>query len=406
MQVDRLFVNIAQLVSPRRIGLHRGQAHIHIHCLSDACLAMHAGRIVWVGVRTEWQGKARETIDLEASAVVPALIDPHTHAVWAGDRLDDFEARIQGVPYEQILAHGGGIYHTIRHTAQASIGDLVELALPRLHQLIQSGATTIEVKSGYGLTLEAERRMLEAISVLRQKLHPITILPTLLVHVPPAENRAAYLESVCERLIPEVARLGLAQAVDVFVEREAFTVLEAEQILQSAQRHALAVKLHADQFHPLGGVELGVRLGARSVDHLEASGEPQIRALANSQTVGVILPGVNLHLGIPPAPARALIEAGGALAIGTDLNPGSSPLFSMQYALALAVRLHRLTPAEALVASTVNAAAALGLSDRGALVPGARADFLTLASRDWRDLTYVLGGTIIRSVWCEGIRIK
>lgn len=406
MHVARLFVNIAQLVTPTRLGAHRGAEHPQARLIRDAAMAVQNGRIAWVGARADWQGKADETIDLGGRAVVPALIDPHTHAVWAGDRLDDFEARLQGAAYEQILARGGGIYHTIRHTAQASLEELVALALPRLKRLIRSGATTIEIKSGYGLTPEAERKMLEAVQQLQAKLRPITLKPTLLIHVPPREGREEYLRTVCTQLIPEVAQQGLAEAVDVFVEREAFTVQEAETILQSARQHGLAVKLHADQFHALGGVELGVRLGALSVDHLEASGEAQIRALAQSQTLGVILPGVNLHLGLPPAPARELIAAGGAIAIGTDLNPGSSPLFSVQQAMALATRLYRLTPTEALIASTVNAAAALGLMDRGAFVPNARADFLVLESADWRDLPYTLGANPVQAVWCEGVLIE
>jgi imidazolonepropionase len=200
-------------------------------------------------------------VDLAGRAVVPALVDPHTHAIWAGDRLDDFEARLQGVPYEQILARGGGIYHTIRHTAQASVEELIALTIPRIQQLSTSGAATIEIKSGYGLTLEAEMRLLEAIALLptalaQRGISSPEIVPTLLIHVPPREGRATYLQAVCSELIPEVARRGLARAVDVFIEREAFTVQEAEQVLQVAQAHGLGIKVHADQFHALGGVEL------------------------------------------------------------------------------------------------------------------------------------------------------
>jgi imidazolonepropionase len=378
-----------------------------VQVLSDAVLAIQNGVIIWAGKRTDWHGVADEVIDLDGRAVVPALVDPHTHAIWAGDRLDDFEARLQGVPYEQILARGGGIYHTIRHTAQASVAELVALAIPRIQQLMRSGAATIEIKSGYGLTPEAEMKILEAIALLpaafaQRGIPPPEIVPTLLIHVPPREGRSAYLQAVCSELIPEVARRGLAQAVDVFIEREAFTVEEAEQVLRVAQAHGLGVKVHADQFHALGGVELAVRLGALSADHLEVSGEAQIRALAGSSTVATLLPGVSLHLGLPPAPARSLIEAGAAVALGSDLNPGSSPLFSTQLAMALGVRLYRLTLAEALVAGTVNAAAALGLHDRGALVPGARGDLLVLSSPDWRDLPYTLGGQIIEALYIRG----
>lgn len=410
LQADKLFVHIAQIVTPLRLGIHRGGEMAQVQVLPDAAIAVQEGKVVWVGRRADWQGQAQETIDLGGRAVAPGLIDPHTHAVWAGDRLDDFEARAQGVSYEEILARGGGIYHTIRCTAQASIERLVALAAPRIIRLMRSGATTIEIKSGYGLTPEAELKILEAIAQLpaeiaRQGNTPPDIVPTLLIHVPPREGREEYLQGVCRVLIPEVVRRGLARAVDIFIEREAFTVQEAEQVLRTAKACGLDIKVHADQFHAVGGVELAVQLGALSADHLEASGEAQIRALASSSTVATILPGVSLHLGLPPAPARALIEAGAAVALGTDLNPGSSPLFSMQLALALAARLNRLTPTEALAAGTVNAAAALGLTDRGALVPGARADFLVLASPDWRDLPYTLGGQPVEAVYISGRRV-
>jgi imidazolonepropionase len=199
-----------------------------------------------------------------------------------------------------------------------------------------------------------------------------------------------------------VAAEGLAAAVDVFCEREAFSVPETRQIFLAAREHGLPFKLHADQFQTIGGTELACELGALSVDHLEASGEAQIAVLGASSTVATILPGVTLHLGLPAAPARRLIGAGACVAVGTDLNPGSSPVFSAQLALALSVRLNGLTPAEALSACTVNAAAALGLSDRGALVPGQRADFLTLNSPDWRDLAYTLGSSPVGGVFVAG----
>jgi imidazolonepropionase len=194
--------------------------------------------------------------------------------------------------------------------------------------------------------------------------------------------------------------------VDVFVEREAWQVAEAEQIFTCAKSHGLAVKLHSDQFHSIGGVELGVQMGALSVDHLEAAGEEQIEILAASQTIGTLLPGVSLHLGIPAAPGRRLIDAGAAVAVGTDLNPGSSPLFSSAAALGLAVRMNGLTAQEAVVAGTVNAACALGLSDRGRLEAGCVADFVVLHDKDWRDLVYVMGANPVREVWVGGRRVE
>ncbi|GGR83212.1 imidazolonepropionase [Deinococcus sedimenti] len=394
---ETLFTNISQLVTPAP-GVQRGAAMSDLKVIPDAAMLVSGGVIRWIGPRADASGMVQEH-DLGGVAVVPGLIDPHTHAVWAGDRLADFEARVQGVPYEEILARGGGIRSSMRATGAASVDDLVALARPRLEALRASGATTIEVKSGYGMDFDAELRMLHAVRALQSEFG---LVPTLLIHVPPTEGRAEYVQAVCHDLIPGVAREGLATAVDVFTEREAFTVDETRAILQAAKAHGLQTKLHADQFHAIGGTELACELGALSVDHLEASGPAQIAALAASDTVATILPGVTLHLGLPAAPGRALIDAGAAVAVGTDLNPGSSPVFSTQLALALAVRLCRLTPAEALTASTVNAAAALGLSDRGALAPGQRADFLALHSPDWRDLPYTLGANPVRNVFVGG----
>jgi len=369
-------------------------------------MAVASGEVAWVGKASDWTGDAAETVDVGDRAVVPGLIDPHTHAVWAGDRLADFEARAAGASYEAILAHGGGIRSTIRDTAAASAEELAQLAVPRLEALMRSGATTVEVKSGYGFTAAAELKMLQAVW-LAAGMVEARIVPTLLIHIPPvnAAERPGYVAKVCEELIPEAARRGLATAVDVFVEREAWSAAEAERMLDAAQRSGLAVKLHADQFHANGGVELGVRKGALSVDHLEASKPEQIAALASSGAIGTILPGVSLHLGTPPAPGRKLIDAGAAVAVGTDLNPGSSPLFSAAEALALAVRLNGLTPQEALVAGTVNAACALGLQNLGRLEPGCAADFVVLNSGDWRELIYTLGGNAAREVWIAGRRV-
>lgn len=396
---ETLFTGIPQLVTPGA-GPQRGAAMRELTVIPEAALLVREGRIAWLGREAD-APRDVSSHDLGGAAVTPALVDPHTHAVWAGDRLADFEARAQGIGYETILARGGGIRHTVRQTAAASEDELARLARPRLEALTRSGAATIEVKSGYGIDPDAELRMLRAVRALRPEL-PITLLPTLLLHVPPAEGREIYLREVCEGLIPRVAREGLATAVDVFCEREAYTVEESRQIALAARAHGLGFKLHADQFHAIGGTELACELGALSVDHLEASGPEQVAALAASPTVATVLPGVSLHLGLRAAPARALMDAGACVALGTDLNPGSAPLFSAQLALALAVRLNGLTPAEALTATTVNAAAALGLHDRGALAPGQRADFLVLESGDWRDLPYTLGASPVRDVMIAG----
>jgi imidazolonepropionase len=410
MKTELLITGISQLVTAEGAEAKRGLAMREVTVLEQAAMAVSGGRIAWVGKASEWRGDAETTVDVSGAAVVPGLIDPHTHAVWAGDRLADFEARTAGATYEEILAAGGGIRSTVRATAASSVEELVELAKPRIEALMRSGATTIEVKSGYGFEPAAELAMLEAIEVLTadaQARGGARIVATLLIHIPPTDagERRGYVEHVCSALIPEVVRRRLATAVDVFVEREAWQVGEAEEIATCANQHGLAVKLHSDQFHSLGGVELGVRLGALSVDHLEAAGVAQIEALAASKTIATILPGVSLHLGIPAAPGRKLIDAGAAVAVGTDLNPGSSPLFSSAAALALAVRMNGLTAQEAVVAGTLNAACALGLKDRGRLEVGCLADFLVLTSRDWRDLVYVLGANPVREIWIGGRKV-
>jgi imidazolonepropionase len=406
MTADLLVTGISQLVTAQGAEAKRGRSMGELIVLKDAVLAISAGRIDWVGAKRDWVGNVASTVDLGGVAVLPGLIDPHTHAVWAGDRLADFDARSAGASYEQILLAGGGIRSTVRATAAASVEELVKLAKPRVEALVRSGATTIEVKSGYGFTISAEIAMLEAIAKLAAETQA-RMVATLLIHLPPvdASDRARYVEDVCSELIPEVTRRGLASAVDVFVEREAWQAAEAEQIFACAKSHGLAVKLHSDQFHSVGGVELGVRMGALSVDHLEAAGEKEIAALAASQTIATILPGVSLHLGIPAAAGRRLIDAGAAVAVGTDLNPGSSPLFSTAAALGLAVRMNGLTAQEAIIAGTVNAAAALGVSDRGRLEAGCVADFVVLPEKDWRDLVYVMGTNPVREVWVGGRRM-
>ena len=406
MKVDLLVSGISQLATPRGAGAKHGLAMRDVAVMTDAAMGIIGGRVVWVGLSSVWTGEARETVDVGGRAVVPGLIDPHTHAVWAGDRLEDFEARASGAAYEEILAAGGGIRSTVRATAAATRDELVYLAEPRIAALMKSGATTIEVKSGYGFEPAAELVMLEAIAELGKRVQA-SLVATLLIHLPPVDAalRSEYVERVCEELIPEVARRELAKAVDVFVEREAWSVAEAKTISESAKRHGLMIKLHSDQFHRVGGVELGVRMRALSVDHLEAAGVEEIALLGGSRTIATVLPGVSLHLGLPAAPGRMLIDAGAAVAVGTDLNPGSSPLYSMAAAMALVVRMNGLTVQEALVAGTANAAAALGSEGVGRLEAGCVADFLVLQSTDWRDLIYTLGANPVREIWVGGKRV-
>ena len=403
MHADLLVTDISELATPTGTGACRGHAMDAVEVIEDAAIAINGDRIVWVGERDDWSGTAGEEIEANGNAVVPALVDPHTHAAWGGDRLEDFEARSRGASYEEILSRGGGIRSTIEATEQVDEDYLAGLAEDRLDLLISSGAATIEIKSGYGFTHEGEIKSLEAIRMLAEQ-SPATILATLLIHVPPRDvtERAAYLDMVTHDLIPEAAKRKLAGAVDVFIEKESFSVDEARRIFIAARDAGLRVKAHVDQFHVLGGVNLALEFNALSVDHLEVSGPAEIAAIAASDTVAVLLPGVTLHLGIPAAPGRALIDAGAAVAVGTDLNPGSSPLFSTQLAMALAVRLNRLSVCEALTAATANAAAALGLRDTGRIRTGQRADFIITDFPDWRDIVYTLGGTPVDRIFIGG----
>jgi imidazolonepropionase len=403
MHADLLITDINELATPTGTGACRGHAMDAVEVIDDAAMAIIGDRIVWVGERDDWSGTATEVVDAGGHAVIPALVDPHTHAVWGGDRLEDFEARSRGASYEEILARGGGIRSTIEATEFDEDDWLAALAEERLDLLISSGAATIEIKSGYGFSHEGEIKSLEAIRILAEQ-SPATIISTLLIHVPPREasERKGYIEMVTGELIPEAARRKLASAVDIFIENEAFHIDEARLVFAAAQAAGLRVKAHVDQFHSIGGVELAIEFNALSADHLEASGAPQVAALAASDTVAILLPGVTLHLGIPAAPGRALIDAGAAVAVGTDLNPGSSPLFSTQLAMALAVRINKLTVCEALTASTANAATALGLRDTGRLRAGQRADFIITDYPDWRDIVYTLGGTPVERIYIGG----
>jgi imidazolonepropionase len=406
MNADLLITGVSQLATATGAGPKHGAEMRDLSIIENAAIAITGERFVWAGPASQWRGTPSRTVNLADRAVVPGLIDPHTHAIWAGDRLRDFESRTAGVTYEQILTAGGGIWSTIRATTAASDEELISLAERRIWKLIRSGATVVEVKSGYGFTTAEELRLLEVIRVVASRL-PISIIPTLLIHIPPADatKRIAYIEEVRRELIPEAARRGLAQAVDVFIEKESWSAKEAAQMLSCALDHKLRIKVHAEQFHSVGGLELALRLGALSVDHLEAAIPHRLHLFRENRTVATILPGVSLHLGISKAPGRALIDADAAVAVGTDLNPGSSPLFSTTAALGLAARLNGLTCAEALIAGTVNAASALGLRDTGRIEAGPPADFVVLESSDWRDLLYTMGANSVREVWCRGKQI-
>jgi len=383
-----------------------------LEVLSDAAILIDGATIAAVGRYADLRRTTGNVERVEVRGVVyPGFVDCHTHAVFGAPRLDDHERRALGMDYKTIAAAGGGILESVRDVRARPEGELAALTLARLGALLAHGATTIEVKSGYGLDCETELKQLRVIARLAGA-QPATLVATFLgAHeVPPEfrDRRADYVRLVCEEMIPAVARERLAVACDVFCEPGVFSVAEARTVLAAARRHGLALKLHADELDGSGGAELAVDMGALSADHLAGVSAAGIGALAASETVAVLLPTTLLFLGSrSQAPARRLLDAGAALALATDLNPGSSPTLSLPLVMALAVSQLGLRHAEVVNAVTVNAAAALGLvADRGQLAPGFRADIVVGDVADWREVAYWMGGNAVTAVWTGGSLVR
>jgi imidazolonepropionase len=387
----KLLQNIAQLATCRAEG---GQADIH--SIADAALVWDEGAITWVGARRDLPPAYRgaEILDAGGGLVVPGLVDCHTHLAFGGWRADEFEQRLLGRSYLDIAASGGGIARTMLITREASESDLVERSTAFLHEMLSLGVTTAECKSGYGLDRVHELAILRVYRTLAAA-QPVRIVPTFLgAHVVPPEfrdDRAGYLSLLIEDLLPQIARERLAAFCDVFVETSAFTVAEARRLLDAARALGLRAKLHADQLSQGGGAELAAEVGAVSADHLECASEAGIAAMTRAGVVAVSLPLASLYLGQAPVPARRWIEAGVAVAVATDFNPGSAPSYHLPFALTLACTLQRMTPAEALKGATVIAARAVGLEGRiGSLEPGKAADFAVIDAPDVNQWLYHL----------------
>lgn len=424
--IDLLVTDIGQLATPSGGDPARGPGMNQLMRIEDAALAVSRARVAAVGPRAELERRyeAEHVIDASGRCVVPGFVDPHTHAVWAGNRRHEFEARLAGATYMEILAAGGGILSTVGATRSASRDLLVTETLTRLDRMLLHGTTTAEIKTGYGLSLEEERKLLDVIAILDEQ-HAMDLAPTLLAaHAVPPEFRGAtddYVSYLIEEVLPELAYTAYTVTLedgrsyqqrgvhfcDVFCERGVFDVAQTRRILEAAKTHGLGLKLHVDEFEPMGGVSLAVELGATSVDHLVRTGDDELRLLAASPVIGVVLPGTPFGLGQTHfAPARKLIDFGGAVALATDLNPGTTWCESVPMMMALATRYMRLTPAEALTAATLNAAHAIGLGRFvGALSPGYQADFLILETDDYRDLSYRYGPNLVNAVFKRGQKV-
>lgn len=368
----------------------------HYGVIEDAALAVTGGHIEWIGPRRELPASDAPVIDHGGGWITPGLIDCHTHLVFGGDRVDEFEQRLEGVDYAEIARRGGGILSTVRATRAASESELLDAALKRLDGLLAEGVTTVEIKSGYGLDTVSELKMLRVAREL-ERHRPVAIRTTFLgAHAlaPEYKNRADdYISLVCEEMLPAVAEQGLADAVDAFCENIGFDTTQVERVFRKARELGLPVKLHAEQLSNQHGTALAARFGALSTDHLEYLDEAGVAAMAESGTVAVLLPGAFYILRetqLPPL--AALREHGVPMALATDLNPGSSPVDSLLCVLNLACTLFRMTPEEALAGVTCHAARALGLDDRGVLAPGKRADFVLWDIARPAELAYWLGG--------------
>jgi imidazolonepropionase len=398
----RLLVrNLAQLATPspaERPPL-RGSALRDVHVVEDAFVLCEGGRVAEVGRMRDLARIDGDVAELDGSGrcAIPGLVDCHTHPCFLGDRVDEFALRAGGASYEELHAAGGGILSTVRPTRAGGEPELTAAVLRHRDWMLRAGTTTFEGKSGYGLDRETELASLRAVAAAEG-------VPTWLgAHAVPPEfdDGDAYLEFALSEVLPAAA--DLAEAADVFLEEGAFTAEQARRYLEACREAGLALRLHGDQFNELGAVGLAIELGARSIDHLEATGAAGVRALAASSVVGVLLPASALFLDRPMPPARALVDAGAAVALATDFNPGSAFCESLPLVCSLACTQLRLTPAEALAACTVNAAHVLARAERcGRLTPGYEADLVLLDAPDWRYLAYHLGGDVVATVIHRG----
>ncbi len=396
-------------------GPRGGAAMSELGIIGGGSVAINdEGTIAWVGPADDVPGPLRrgEVIDCSGETLMPALVDAHTHLVWAGDRKDELELRLQGADYEEIFAAGGGILNSVRQTRAASEDELYLQSLARIARMRRTGTTTFEIKSGYGLDLDTEIKQLRVIRRLQDEGGFRVTATCMAAHAVPEEargsdaKRAAFVAKVIDEILPAVAAEGLADSCDVFCDRGAFTPEESRAILSKALELDLELRVHANEFGHTGGAKLAAELGAASADHLLVLDAQERAALREAGVVATLLPGTSLVLGKPYADGRALVEDGVPVAVATDCNPGSCALENLAMVLGLACYGNRLTPAEAICAATHNAAASMGLDGQvGSLRTGRQADILRLATSDYRDLIYHAGSPLITGVYQAGTRI-
>lgn len=414
--IDTLIIHAHQLITCASGNKpKRGSAMRDVGIIPDGAVAVHRGQIVDVGTTKDLasQYKAKDVIDATRSVVCPGFVDCHTHIVYGGNRLDEFEQRITGVPYMQILAEGGGILNTVRATRQTSQADLIRHARLRLATMLRHGTTTTEIKTGYGLNTDTEAKLLSAIIALDQ-IQPVRIIPTFMgAHAVPPEFKTAgaYADYLITETLPAIygvyheSHYDRPLSMDIFCEHGVFDVGTMQRLFTIAKHdYGMTLKAHADEFVHLGAVPIAVQMGALSVDHLDMTPPAELDVLAKSDTVGVFLPAVNFHLGNSHyGDARALIDKGGIVALATDYNPGSAPTPSLPLVMGIACRYQQLHPAEALNAVTINAACALGLENVvGSIEIGKQADLVIADTDDYRTIAYEIGADLVSSTLIKG----
>jgi len=410
---DLLFVNAAQVVTcagPARA--RKGSEMRDAGILRNTAVLVSDGRIAMIGAARDLEHaySEAEVVDCRGGVLTPGLVDSHTHAVFGKPRFEEHELRAEGLPYMEIAKRGGGIHSSVRDFRGRSEDELYDLAVPRVKELASYGTTTLEIKSGYGLSTEDELKALRVIGRLAER-QPMRILATWLgAHEIPPEYRTSalgrdeFIDLLINTQLPKVAEQGIARFADTFCEPGVFTIDETRRILEASRSAGLGVKIHADELKPCGGAELAASLKAVSADHLAAISKSGIQALAKSGTVATLLPGTMLFLGkAKQAPARALIDAGAAVALATDFNPGTSPTVNFPLMLTLGVSQLRMSLSEALIAATVNGAAAVALAgETGQIAPGFAADLALFAIADVRELPYWYGARLCVGSWKAG----